>query len=160
MISHIGLGSNLGDRVEHIRRAIALLAQVAVVDALSSLYETEPWGLREQPPFLNAACCVRTTLAPTDLLHELQRIEAALGRERIERWGPRTVDLDMLLYDGLVLDTPELTLPHPLLAERAFVLVPLAEIAPNLVHPRLGQTIAELLAIVPGREGVRRWGTL
>jgi len=160
MSAYIGLGSNLGDRAGTLRRAVSMLAETATVETCSALYETAPWGRPNQPLFLNAACRVDTALDPLDLLHAMQRIEAALGRERRQHWGPRTVDLDLLFYDDRVLDTPELTLPHPLVAERAFVLVPLAEIAPALRHPRLGQTIAELLAAVPEREGVRRWGTL
>ena len=158
MTAYLGLGSNLGNRAEYLRQALSLLAESAAVEAVSSLYETEPWGLREQPAFLNAACQVGIALAPADLLHELQRIERTLGRERRQRWGPRTVDLDILFYDDLVLETPELVIPHRLLAERAFVLVPLAEIAPALRHPRLGKTVVELLSALPGREGVRWWG--
>jgi len=157
---YLGLGSNLGDRAGYLRRALALLAETAVVTACSALYETAPWGLHEQPPFLNAACEIRTALEPHELLGATQRIEAALGRKRRQRWGPRTVDLDILLYDDLVLETEALTLPHPLLAERAFVLVPLAEIAPGVRHPRLGRTVAELLAAVSGQEGVHWWGKM
>jgi 2-amino-4-hydroxy-6-hydroxymethyldihydropteridine diphosphokinase len=155
--AYLGLGSNLNDRAANLRRALSLLAQAATVEAVSAIYETAPWGLREQPAFLNAACRVHTALGPEELLRELQRIEAALGRRRQQHWGPRTVDLDILFYDELIVDTPGLTIPHPLVPERAFVLVPLAEIAPSLRHPCLGRTMAELLEQVAGRESVCWW---
>ncbi len=156
--AYVGMGSNLGDRAGYLRQAVGLLAWVTRVDIVSSLYETEPWGVTGQPAFLNAVCRVLTTLAPHELLAETQQIEATLGRERRVHWGPRTVDLDILFYDNRMIDTPELVIPHPLLAERAFVLIPLAEIAPGLRHPILGKTVAELAAEVPGRETVRWWG--
>ncbi len=156
--AYIGLGSNMGDRVGYLRQAVGLLAWVTRVEIVSSLYETEPWGVAEQPAFLNAVCRVLTTLSPHDLLAETQQIELSLGRKRLVRWGPRTIDLDILFYDDRVIDTPDLVIPHPLLAERAFVLVPLAEIAPGLRHPVLGKTVAELAAEVPDREGVHWWG--
>lgn len=157
---YLGLGSNLGDRLGNLRRALTMLAEVASIEIVSSVYETLPWGMQEQPLFLNAVCRVRTFLSPEHLLEELHRIEKALGRQRGERWGPRPVDLDILFYDELVLDTPELIVPHPLLHERAFVLVPLAEVAPRLYHPRMGKTVAELLQAAPDRTGVRLYGPL
>lgn len=143
----IALGSNLGDRRDYLDRALERLRQVAgiTVDAVSAYHETAPVG---GPPgqgnFLNAAAALQTTLAPQELLQTLQAIENGLGRTRSERWGPRTIDLDLLLYDDVILDEPTLTIPHPRLHERSFVLEPLVEIAPQARHPLLGVTIAEL----------------
>ncbi|MBN1484743.1 MAG: 2-amino-4-hydroxy-6-hydroxymethyldihydropteridine diphosphokinase [Chloroflexia bacterium] len=153
----IGLGSNLGDRTAYLRRALVLLAQLGQLQAVSSVYETPPWGYQEQPSFLNAACRLNTDLPAPALLEEMLHLEQDQGRQRQRHWGPRTIDLDLLFYDDLVLQTAGLTLPHPLLHQRAFVLVPLAEIAPHWLHPQQGRTVLELLETCPGREQIQRW---
>jgi len=153
--AYLGLGSNLGDREGNLRRALERLQERLQVEQVSSLYETEPVGYLEQPRFLNAVCHIDTDLAPLPLLRFLKDIEAGLGRDFTII--PRPIDLDILFYGQLVLSTPELTIPHPRLAERAFVLVPLAEIAPGLIHPVLGRTVKELLAEVAGKDSVRKW---
>lgn len=132
---YIALGSNLGDRAQNLAAARGALAQDAVdISASSSVYETEPWGPKPQGRYLNQVVCGTTQLAPRALLARLLKIEQALGRERdgAERYGPRKIDLDILLYDDLVLREPDLRVPHPRMLQRAFVLVPLAEIAPDL----------------------------
>jgi len=133
--AYIGLGANLGARGETMRAALRALAELSFVqiDCVSSFYETPPWGKIDQPPFLNAAACVSFAGAPHSLLGEMQRIERELGRVRCEHWGARTIDLDLLHVDGVTTSDDVLTLPHPYLTERAFVLVPLAEIAPGLI---------------------------
>lgn len=145
---YIGIGGNIGDREAHIHRALALLrAHPALsVTRQSSLYNTEPVGLLEQPAFLNGVVEVQTSLSPFEVLATLHRVESQLGRIRTIRNGPRVIDLDLLLYNDLVLEQPDLILPHPRLAERAFVLVPLAELAPHVIHPVSGRSIAALLA--------------
>ena len=143
-VTYIALGSNLGDRADNLQHALDALRAEMTVEAVSPWYETEPAYVLDQPRFYNLTCRATTTLAPLDLLHFLQGRERTLGREPGLRFGPRVIDLDILFYDDLVLDTPELTLPHPRLQERAFVLVPLADLAPDLVYPTLGLPIAAL----------------
>ena len=146
----LGLGSNLGDREESLTRGIALLeADGFAVTARSSLYETEPVGGPPQGPYLNQVVHGKTDLTPEALLAACLRVEAGLGRVRRERFGPRTLDIDILLYGDRVQDAPGLELPHPRLHERLFVLVPLAEVGAEALHPRLGSTIAELKARCP-----------
>lgn len=142
----IGLGSNLGDREEHLMGAVRALRETSGihVEAISSVFETPAVG-PPQPMYLNAVVRVRTSLPPFALLGLLHGIEDAAGRLRDEPWGPRTLDLDLLLMEDLVIETPTLTLPHPRLAERNFVLVPLSELNPEAKHPVLDQTVAELL---------------
>lgn len=156
---YFGLGSNLGDRDEFLRFGVKALEAVAEIDAVSSVYDTAPMLVTDQPRFHNLVCTGRTRLAPLNLLHELKAIEREAGRTEGPRYGPRPLDIDILFYDDLTMTTPELTIPHPGLAERGFVLAPLAEIAPNLRHPVLGETIEALLKAV-GSADVRRVGTL
>lgn len=142
---YLALGTNLGDRLSNLHAAMdALAPDVRVLDK-SPVYETEPWGYTEQPPFLNMAVRAETELSPTDLLDRLKSIEKNLGRIPNFRNGPRLIDIDILFYDDLVLDTPPLIIPHPSLHKRAFVLVPLATIAPKLVHPLLGLSVEQFL---------------
>lgn len=143
--AYIALGSNLGDKEKNLRRALLLLTQQGVeVVRVSSFLSTEPYGVTDQPQFLNAVACVRTSLAPVALLDVLLATELAMGRVRLRHWGERNIDLDLLLYEDVVLDTPRLRLPHPDMQNRDFVLLPLAEIAPELKHPTLQKTIYEL----------------
>ncbi len=126
--AYVGIGSNLGDRFENVERALALMCELGRVVRRSAFYRTEPWGNREQPWFLNAVALIETELSPHSLLRRLHAVEDELGRVRSERWGPRIVDLDLLIFDDCEIDEPGLRVPHPRLRERAFVLVPLAEI--------------------------------
>ena len=156
---YVSLGSNLGDREGYLRAALQGLAELPEVEitALSSLYDTAPVGETDQPRFLNLVAQLRVSLPPLELLHACQALENDLGRTRERHWGPRTLDLDVLLYGDVISDDPELTLPHPRLAERQFVLAPLAEIAPDLRLPD-GRTAAE--AACPEDQGVQRLGRL
>jgi len=153
--AYIALGSNLGDREGTLRSAVDALRQLGSVDAISSFYETAPVGLVEQPDFLNAVIALRTALPPQELMAALLRIEQQHGRDRSVSVpkGPRTLDLDLLSYGDVVMETPTLTLPHPSLAERRFVLVPLTEFAPQWRHPVSGKTAAILLSELSQRGG-------
>lgn len=142
----IALGSNLGDRAANLHRALAALAPVLHVERISGLYETEPWGVTDQPWFYNLVIAGTTGRSPAALLDDLKAIERATGRRETVRYGPRLIDLDLLFYEQLVIETNRLTLPHPRLHERRFVLRPLAEIAPDLIHPRLQTSVRDLLA--------------
>ena len=155
MIAAIALGSNLpstyGPPEANLREALTRLATLGRVTAVSTFHATDPVGYLDQPRFLNAAALLDTSLAPLDLLRQLLAFEHAMGRDRVNTppKGPRIIDLDLLLYADKILQTSELTLPHPCLHERRFVLAPLAEIAPNLRHPTLHRTISDLLAQLP-----------
>jgi len=157
-IVYIALGSNLGDRATNISRAVEAMNSAGIrVTRQTALYLTEPVGVPGRAHFLNAVVEAETSLMPLQLLHALLKIERELGRRRITPHGPRTIDLDILFYGSSVIRGPELQVPHPRLAERRFVLVPLAEIAPEFRHPVLRKSIAELLAETPDRSEVRLW---
>jgi 2-amino-4-hydroxy-6-hydroxymethyldihydropteridine diphosphokinase len=145
----IALGSNVGERQELLAAAVAQLAGCLVVDRLSDVYETEPAYVEDQPRFLNMVLAGYTELPPHDLLACLKRIERDLGRVAGRRWGPRPIDLDIVLYGSEQIDTPDLTVPHPRFAERPFVLSPLAEILPDLIPPGFERTIRQLAANAP-----------
>jgi 2-amino-4-hydroxy-6-hydroxymethyldihydropteridine diphosphokinase len=141
------LGANLGDRVQTLQRAVDLVVErVGPVVRQSGLYETAPWGVMGQPTYLNQVLVVETTLEPEAVLNQTQAIELELGRVRLEKWGARIIDIDILYYDQLILQTDRLTVPHPYLHQRRFTLVPLAEAAPDFVHPILQKMTLELLA--------------
>lgn len=143
--AYLGLGANLGDRLTTLIRAVDHLAALGVVGSVSPVYETAPVGFADQPAFLNAVLRLSTTLAPMTLMSRLLEIEHDLGRVRTFPNAPRSIDLDLLFYDDAVIDHPDLTVPHPRLPERAFVLVPLNDIAPDLLHPQLAVTVRGLL---------------
>lgn len=154
---YLALGSNLGDRLANLQHTVAALAPQLVVKDQSHMYETEPWGYTDQPAFLNMAVKAETDLPPEALLTFLKKLEQDLGREPTpQQYGPRKIDLDILFYDDIVLNTPPLVIPHPRLHERAFVLIPLADIAPDHIHPVIGDLVWDMLAGVDIR-GIHRF---
>jgi len=160
--TYIGLGSNLGEREAQIRLALDDLARLpgSRLVRASSLYDSEPVGDVDQPNFLNAVAELETELTPRQLLWNLQLIERRLGRTRTRRWGPRTIDLDLLLYGPLVVEEPDLQIPHPEMTRRSFVLVPLVELDPLLVHPVTGETLITHLTSLKTRPPVKRGSRL
>ena len=157
-IAYLCLGSNQGKRKENLRQALISLSPKVNLEDVSSIYETEPVGYREQPLFLNMVCRISTDLPPEELLHLAKDIEAKMGRvpdEQID--SPRPIDIDILFYNNKIMETQNLTVPHPRLQDRAFVLIPLAEIDPDLIHPKVGKSIAQLANDVKGQKGVRKW---
>jgi len=154
---YLALGTNLGDRANNLNQALAALGEQFSIELVSPIYETEPAYVLDQPRFYNLTARAQTDLSPLHALSALKQIETDLGREPGLRFGPRLIDLDLLIYDTLLFSSPELTLPHPRLHERAFVLVPLNDIAPDLVHPKLGLTIHELFEQLPDEEKHKVW---
>lgn len=155
--AYLGIGSNMEEREINLLKALSLLGQATRLIKTSSIYETKPIGYEKQASFLNMVCQICTKLKPVDLLRSIKQIEENLGRKPGFRNAPRIIDIDILLYDNTLVKTRELVIPHPRLVERAFVLIPLAEIAPKLVHPELEASIAELAHSVTGQEGVRKF---
>lgn len=152
----VALGSNMGNRETNIRRAIGLIAPFVSLRAISPVYETEPMYLAEQPWFLNCVLVAETKTPPRELLGQLQRVEAGMGRQRDAPNGPRFIDIDIIFYDDLVVSEPDLVIPHPRVAERAFVLVPLADVRPGYVHPVLKKSVSALLAELRTDKVVRK----
>ncbi len=154
-LMYLSLGSNLNDRYANLQRAIAALQKHFTITAISPVYLTEPWGDTDQPAFLNVCVAAATPMPPHDALRLIKAIEADMGREPTRHWGPRLIDIDILFYDKLILADQALTIPHPRIGERAFVLAPLADIIPDFRHPQTGETIEEMLDRL-GTVGVER----
>jgi 2-amino-4-hydroxy-6-hydroxymethyldihydropteridine diphosphokinase len=156
---YLSFGSNIGDRAANLCDAISRLETLGRVLAISSYYETEPVGVTDQPWFLNCAVEFETNQAPQQLMRSLLQIEREMGRRRVQKKGPRSIDIDILLFDDEVVDRDDLTIPHPAMQDRRFVLEPLAEIAPQAKHPVLEKTIRELLDALPVGQAVRKHET-
>jgi len=154
----LGIGTNLGDRERNLQEARQVLSQRLEILKESSVYQTAPWGYLDQPAFLNQVIEAQTALSSLNLLDVLKQTENELGRQENFRYGPRLIDLDILFYGNRIIQTPRLQVPHPRLVERAFVLIPMAEIAPDFVHPQNKQTITQLLAALPDLGGVQKCG--
>ena len=152
--AYIGIGSNLGNRTENCIAALEEISNFTIIKSVSSFYETEPLGVEDQPEFINAVAKVSTLLSPLNLLNSLKEVEKQLGRDRTERWGPRVIDLDLLIYEDFVLESQELTIPHKELHKRRFVLEPLSEIEPWLEHPVLKKTMSTILKELEDKRSV------
>lgn len=159
-VVYLGLGTNIGDRKANLQQARKAIAAFATIKTQSSLYETAAWGYTDQAPFLNQVLAIQTRFSPLNLLKKLKKIEAELGREESFRWGPRLIDLDILFYGQDLVKLPTLTIPHENLHNRAFVLVPLAEIAPNFIHPVFKKSVQALLEALPEPHGVEKCPSL
>ena len=161
-VAYLGLGTNMGDREENLRAALRLLSAGAGIRLLrwSQVYETEPWGVTDQPKFLNLAVAAATTLGPEALLTLCQDVENRLGRLPGPRWGPRLIDVDILLYGNDMVELPHLQIPHPRLHLRAFALMPLEEVAGEVIHPSLRKSVSQLVRDAVDREGVIPRGPL
>ena len=159
---YLGLGSNIGTKESNLSRALKLLPDLVTVSEVSSIYESEPVGLKDQPWFTNIVCAAYTDLSPRKLLAYLKHIEGQMGRIMSFKDGPRIIDIDILFYGDQIIDTPDLTIPHPRIAERAFVLHPLSELNPLLFHPVESRTVAQMLSALnrPERVKKRRWSIL
>jgi 2-amino-4-hydroxy-6-hydroxymethyldihydropteridine diphosphokinase len=158
-IAYISLGSNMGDRKTYLEEAVDILSSHGDIEitSVSSIYETDPVGYTEQGKFLNMVVEISTDLNPEVLLHQCLQIEEDLGRKRQFKWGPRIIDLDILLYNDENIESEILQIPHPRMQERAFVLIPLLEIAPSLMHPKFKAPFIDILDDIPDKEGVRLW---